>query len=123
MSKYYTYGNLAENTAEKRHKKPVRDIRHYKTKQLNTKLRSQCLLLVVVVAAMAMFIIFRNSAAVNQGYQLVKMKSEVASLEQQNARLRLDIAQLKSPERIRNIAINELGMVLPPKIYFANKNH
>ncbi|TCS80857.1 cell division protein FtsL [Pectinatus cerevisiiphilus] len=129
MSRYYSYGNLAEKSTVKK-QSPTRSYMS-RSKQrtvgskvnLNSKLRLQCLVLVVLVSAMGMFITFRNGIAAKQGYELVKMKQSVAMLEKDNARLKLDIAGLKSPERIKKIAVNELGMVLPSKVYFANKNH
>ncbi|MBB5335946.1 cell division protein FtsL [Pectinatus brassicae] len=128
MARYNTYGNLAEKTV---YEQPAR---HTIQKQrnaarvikqqipLNTKLRLRCLALVMLVAFMAMFVTFRNSAAVSSGYQLIKLNKNVAALESENDRLRLDIAKLKSPERIKKIAVNNLNMALPDKMYFANQN-
>lgn len=128
MSRYYNYGNLAEKSPERKQKQYTNytegiSKRSLKAKlQLNTKLRMRCFCVVALVSVMAMFIAFRSGAAASEGYELVKMKQSVASLQGDNARLRLDIAKLKSPERIKTIAVKNLGMVLPPQIYFANKN-
>ncbi|MDQ0203475.1 cell division protein FtsL [Pectinatus haikarae] len=129
MSKYYNYSNLAEKPTDKKRKSPTRNYINYSKSKaagtkihLNNKLRLRCFFLVVIVSAMGMFITFRNGVAASQGYELVKMKQSVSSLEKENSRLKLDIAGLKSPERIKGIAVKDLGMVLPPQIYFANKN-
>lgn len=127
MAQQYSSGNLAEKpairnissaiTSRTRRKKASPEI------QLNNKLRLRCMLLVVLVSVMGIFITFRNGVAASQGYDLVKIKQSVSSLEKENARLRLDIATLKSPDRIKNIAVKQAGMVLPPKVYFATKQH
>ncbi|WP_196598301.1 cell division protein FtsL [Pectinatus frisingensis] len=122
----YTYGNLAEKSSEAKHSSPTDSAfysrRRKKEKiQLNTKWRARCLFLVILISAMGMFITFRNGLAARQGYDLVKAKQSVATLEKENARLHLDIASLKSPERIRSIAVGKLGMILPPQVYFADK--
>ena len=128
MASYNTHGNLAEKAAyEQQTKYTIRKQNNLSriTKQqipLNTKLRLRCLALVVLVAFMAMFVTFRNSVAVSSGYQLVKLNKNIAALESENDRLRLDIAKLKSPERIKKIAVNNLNMAMPDKMYFANQN-
>ena len=47
------------------------------------------------------------------GYKLTEIKAQVAVLEKENQTLRIDIAKLKSTERIEEIATHELGLVLP----------
>lgn len=48
-----------------------------------------------------------------KGYEITKLKSEINALEAANERLRLEIAELNSLERIEMLALNELGMVQP----------
>lgn len=54
-------------------------------------------------------------AVATKGYEIARLKSEVSELETANARLRLEIAQLNSLERIEMIALHELGMVQPDR--------
>ena len=79
----------------------------------------KCLKLVAVAIAAAMMITVQSEAMVRAGYDLVQMKKEAAKVEKDNDALRLEIAKLKSPQRIVRIASNELGMVKPQTAYFA----
>ena len=87
--------------------------------QLNIALRTKCLITVVLVAVLAIFVTARSEAIIRAGYDLVQIKSQAISLQRENELLRLDIAKLKSPQRIQYIATAELGMVLPQNVYRA----
>lgn len=87
--------------------------------RLNVALRARCLTLAVVIAVMAMFITVQSEAIISAGYDLVKTKAQIAKIEKENELLRLDIAKLKSPERIKTIATGDLGMVVPQTVYCA----
>lgn len=92
-----------------------------KTAKINKKLRIECFILVLVISVLAMFTTFRSEVMVSDGYALVQMKSEALRLEKENERLKLEIAQMKSPQRIKEAAIANLGMVMPEEVYFATK--
>ncbi|VBB06226.1 cell division protein ftsl [Lucifera butyrica] len=87
--------------------------------RLNVGLRNKCFIVVFIGAIMAMVITARSEAIIRAGYDLVQVKAQVAGLEKQNELLRLDIAKLKSPQRIQAIATKELGMVVPTNVYCA----
>jgi len=87
--------------------------------KLNIALRAQCLMIVVLVAIGAMYITIRSENIIRAGYDLVQLKSESLSLQKENALLQLEIAKLKSPQRIQSIATTELGMVKPNNVYYA----
>lgn len=87
--------------------------------KLDIALRSKCLITVVLVAVVAIFVTVRSEAIIRAGYDLVQMKSQALSLQRENELLRLDIAKLKSPQRIQYIATAELGMVVPTNVYRA----
>lgn len=89
---------------------------------VNKKLRAESVILILLVSALAMFTTIRSEVIVSDGYALVKMKSDALKLEKENERLKLDIAQMKAPQRIKQIAITELDMVVPEDVYFASKN-
>lgn len=89
---------------------------------LNTGLRAKCLTVVVLLALIAMFVTMRSEAIIRAGYDLVQTKAQLMKVEKENELLRLDIAKLKSPQRIQAIAANELGMVIPPDVYCAANN-
>jgi cell division protein FtsL len=82
-------------------------------------LRRKCLQLIFLVAAVAMIITVQIEVMVRSGYDLVQLKAQTAKLEKENELLRLDIAKLKSPQRIQQIATRDLGMVLPHNTYYA----
>lgn len=82
-------------------------------------IRKQFLQLVVLAAALAMLITVHSALMVRSGYDLVDMKAQAAKLERDNDLLRLEIAKLKSPQRIQQIATSQLGMVTPNTAYYA----
>lgn len=88
--------------------------------RLNTYLRSRCVFLVLLLTVMGMIITLRSSMGATNGYEVVQIQQEAAQLEQENERLKVDIAQLKSPQRIKNIAAQDLGMVVPQQVYFSS---
>ena len=75
---------------------------------LNTHLRSRCFLLLALVCITA-----------SRGYDLVKIQQQAETLEKENEHLKIEIAQMKSPERVRRIATEKLGMSTPKTVYFA----
>ncbi|SDE87102.1 cell division protein FtsL [Sporomusa acidovorans] len=88
-------------------------------RKADKRLRIKCLTLVVIAAVMAAVTTIQSAAIVQAGYDLVKAKSQVAKMEKENELLRLDIAKLKSPQRIEEYATKELGMVVPKNAYYA----
>jgi cell division protein FtsL len=76
-------------------------------------LRRKCFYLFILILTISMIIVAQNERLAQTGYELVKMKEYAAELEKDNQTLRIDIAKLKSPERIGNIATHQLGLVLP----------
>lgn len=89
-------------------------------RKADKRLRVKCLTLVVIAAVMAAVTTMQSATIVQAGYDLVKAKSQVAKIEKENELLRLDIAKLKSPQRIEEYATKELGMVVPKNAYYAS---
>ena len=87
--------------------------------KLDIALRTKCLISIVLVAVVAIFVTVRSEAIIRAGYDLVQLKSQAISMQRENELLRLDIAKLKSPQRIQTIATAELGMVVPQNVYCA----
>lgn len=77
------------------------------------ELRRKWLSLIFLILALSIIIVAQNDHLVRNGYKLVKMKEYAAELEKENQTLRIDIAKLKSPERIEDIATHQLGLVWP----------
>lgn len=84
--------------------------------------RTECLLSAVLVALLGLFVTWGSSAIVEAGYGLVQARVCLTKLEKQNELLRLEMAQLRAPQRIQEIACGRLGMVNPPAVYVAVKN-
>lgn len=87
--------------------------------KLDIALRIKCLATVLLVAAVAVVVTVRSETIVRTGYELVQMKLQTVTLQKENELLRLDIARLRSPQRIQEIATVELGMVMPKNVYYA----
>lgn len=81
--------------------------------------RRKCLQLILLVVVAAMVVTIHSEMSVRAGYDLVELKAQAAKMEKENELLRLDVARLKSPERIQQIATRDLGMVMPQNTYYA----
>lgn len=93
-------------------------------RKANYKLFRRRLFLVVgVVLAMYAVTVMRSAALVNSGNQLIRLQTQESSLIAHNAELKIEVDQLKGPERITSIAEKSLGMkVVRSNIYVkANK--
>lgn len=88
--------------------------------RLNHLLRSRCRVFFAVFAILAMAVVIRSGISASRGYALVATQNQAQQLELENERLRVEIAQLKSPQRIKQIAEDELGMLVPRKMYFSH---
>ena len=88
--------------------------------RINTHLRSRCLVLLVVLSLMAVVTTVRSSLSAARGYKLVQVQQQAAQLEQENKSLQVEIARLKAPQRIKDIAAKDLGMSVPQEVYFAS---
>lgn len=93
-------------------------------RKANYKLFRRRLFLVVgVVLAMYAVTVMRSAALVNSGNQLIRLQTQESSRIAHNAELKIEVDQLKGPERITSIAEKSLGMkVARSNIYVkANK--
>ena len=89
--------------------------------KLDKNLRSRCQIAFIIISILAMLVTIRSGISASRGYALVATQSQAQQLEQENERLRVEIAKLKSPQRIKQIASEELGMVVPKKMYFSHE--
>ena len=85
----------------------------------DVRLRSQCFTLIIIAVVMGMTAAVQSAAVVKAGYALVQAKADVAKVVKETEILRLEIAKLKSPQRIETIAVQQLGMIMPQKTYYA----
>lgn len=89
--------------------------------KLNHLLRSRCRIAFIVISILAMLVVIRSGISASRGYVLVNTQNQAQQIEQENERLKVEIAKLKSPQRIKEIAENELGMDIPPRMYFSHE--
>ena len=89
--------------------------------KLDTYLRSRCQIAFIIISILAMLVTVRSGISASRGYALVATQNQAQQLEQENERLRVEIAKLKSPQRINQIAYDELGMTVPKKMYFSHE--
>ena len=112
----WEYPQSRANEVEK--SKPLR------LRKANYKLFRRRLFLVVgVVLLMYAVTVMRSAALVNSGNQLIHLQTQESNLIAHNAELKIEVDQLKGPERITSIAEKSLGMkVARSNIYVkANK--
>ena len=78
--------------------------------------------LTIVAALVATLLLFGlvgfQALIVGTQSTLDDLDSKIASAERENQRLRLDVAQLEAPDRIRDFALAFLGMVEPDTVLY-----
>jgi cell division protein FtsL len=62
-----------------------------------------------------------SGISASRGYELVALQQQAEQKEQENERLKIEIAKLKSPDRIKAIAKDQLGMEVPRQTYFSSE--
>lgn len=89
--------------------------------RVDTALRTKALILFALFAVTAAVTLIRSEESAMRGYELVQLRQQAAQLDRENRGLELEIAALKAPQRIRELAANRLGMVVPKEFYFASE--
>lgn len=74
--------------------------------------------LFVLVAVGNGAVVWSGSLADQEGYSLVEDKAVLTKIQNENVEINLELARLKSPERIQRIAKSELGMSEAKTIYY-----
>ncbi|MBQ9365269.1 MAG: cell division protein FtsL [Schwartzia sp.] len=86
---------------------------------IDTVMRTRALILVMVLTVVLSVLTMRSVVSAMRGYELVQMQRAAAQLENENKQLEVQIAHLRAPQRIKDIATNDLGMIMPKNVYFA----
>jgi cell division protein FtsL len=73
------------------------------------------LVVAAVFIACALFSVWAHHQVLALGYEISKANQEEQELMQENKKLRLDVAALKSPSRIEGVALKTLGFANPQK--------
>jgi cell division protein FtsL len=71
-------------------------------------------LAIALLAAVGVVHVTSRVLVVKVGYELSHLDAEQTSLTRDNDRLKLELATLRSPARLENIARTGLGMIPPP---------
>ena len=70
--------------------------------RLNHLLRSRCRVAFLVIAVLAMLVVIRSGISASRGYMLVATQSQAEAVEQENERLRIEIAKLIAKQNTTN---------------------
>lgn len=73
-------------------------------------LRNRVLLVFGLVLFFYTLTVFRSEALVQHGSELVKMRQQEAQLIRKNNELKIEVGQLKGPDRIIGLASQDMGM-------------
>jgi cell division protein FtsL len=114
----YQYGNVAvqyqkvqQQRSNIRPKKQQQPQRNPEPKRFSTLEKITYLLSVILVVAVLGYILSLKASVAQINYEVQVLEKAKADIEEQNAELRLQVAELSSPERILDIAVNQLGLV------------
>lgn len=89
--------------------------------ELDVKLRSKLRTVCLLVAVFATIVTIMSGVGAMRGYTLVETQQQTRALEEENERLKIEIAKLKAPSRIQAMAIEKLGMQMPVITYFSRE--
>ena len=89
-------------------------------REVNTNLRNCLRALFFLIAFGAMVVTLLGGIGAKNGYTLLDTQQRADQLEQENERLKIEIAQ-KSPSRIEAIAVEQLHMQVPQNMYFSHE--
>ena len=81
--------------------------------KLNCLLRRRCLTLAAIITLFAAVMTARSDTLNQAGFDLVSMKETENALMRNNEGLQLEVSRLQSLERIKMVAMQQLGMQQP----------
>ena len=76
---------------------------------------------IAALVAFLLIMMVMNAYSTKLGYEVVKTQQAVVQLTKDNDALDVEVASLKSPVRIQQIAEEQLGMVLPDSFVYSTK--
>ena len=91
-----------------------------KGKREKMKIFPLLLILLFVFLLVGISHVWVNFQRTQMGYELSELKKEIGRIEEYNRKLKLEIAFLKSPERLEYKAVKEFGLrpPLPEQVVF-----
>lgn len=84
-------------------------------KWVNRHLALLALAIALAFIGCSLFNVWAHHQVISLGYEISQASQEEQDLLQENKKLRLELAALKSPRRIENVALKELGFINPQK--------
>jgi cell division protein FtsL len=72
----------------------------------------------VYLGLLALAYVALQAQIVENGLRLNSLQNEISRVQDENTRLSLELAELKSPQRIITIARDKLGMVMPGEVRY-----
>ena len=85
------------------------------SKEVNRNLVFVVLVGALVFIGCSLFYVWSHNRIISLGYETSEAAREEQALQQENNRLRLELASLKAPGRIERMAQKELGLAPPQK--------
>lgn len=85
--------------------------------QVNVALRQKCGKIALLFICFAVLLTIQSEFTVRYGYQIAQTRSDIRKLDKENEQLKLEIAKLRSPQRIQSIASSQLGMTAPQNFF------
>lgn len=85
------------------------------SKEVNRNLVFVVLVGALVFIGCSLFYVWSHNQIISLGYETSEAAREEQTLQQENNRLRLELASLKAPGRIERMAQRELGLAPPQK--------
>ncbi len=82
---------------------------------LKTRLLFRLLFLLAFMAILSLFYIWSRVQVLQYGYEINELRSKQQQMIELNKKLKLEVATLKSPQRIEQIASQQLHMASPDK--------
>lgn len=95
---------------ERRHTPYRRKNQHRKNRKLK---KGHYIVLLILIGITIIFILSRFSIITEKQYRVEKLRKEIETIEIENERLRVEIANLNSISRIEKIAQSKLNMKKP----------
>ena len=77
---------------------------------------------IAALVAFLLIMMVMNAYSTKLGYEVVKTQQAVVQLTKDNDALDVEVASLKSPVRIQQIAEQQLGMVLPDSFVYSTQS-
>lgn len=116
----YGYGYTWEEQQKHREEQEARK-REYRNKLHRRQQRKQILFAVATCLAVYALCVFRSLAMYDAGQFLVELRKQEEALRTTNNALKIEVEQLKGPERIRGLASQKLGMSVARENFYVNQ--